>query len=336
MNNFKMSDKLKDRIMESPVSENLHGLRLDLYLSRRFSYMSRTSWQKEIIAGKLKLNGSVILNVKKHVWSGDMVEYIAGEIIEPEVDSEFVVIYENENYLAVNKTGNLPVHPSGIFFRNTLVMLLEDQRGEKFYPVHRLDRETSGAILLGKNSAAASEVQKNFSKVGKEYLAIVRGILKDEKFTIDTPIGSARNSLINKKREAYEKGSESALTEFELISSSDLYSLVKASPVTGRTHQIRVHLKYAGYPIIGDKMYGDDETIYLDYVQSGDSDKLSERAGFNRCALHSRSFAFYDPFAKQEIKITAELPSDMKLFIENNNIPVDGFNSKVKELCNCS
>lgn len=95
MNNFKMSDKLKDRIMESPVSENLHGLRLDLYLSRRFSYMSRTSWQKEIIAGKLKLNGSVILNVKKHVCSGDMVEYIAGEIIEPEVDSVSIVNFSS-------------------------------------------------------------------------------------------------------------------------------------------------------------------------------------------------------------------------------------------------
>ncbi len=323
MNNFTQIDKSKDRIMESLVSEKHHGLRLDLYLSRRFSYLSRTSWQREITAGKLVLNGSVILNVKKHLCSGDMVEYIAGEIIEPEVDKEFTVIFENENYLAVNKTGNLPVHPSGIFFRNTLVMLLEDHRGEKFYPVHRLDRETSGALLLGKNSAAASEVQKNFGKVGKEYIAIVRGNLKEEKFTVDTPIGDARKSLISKKREAFENGSESALTEFELISSSGLYSLVKASPVTGRTHQIRVHLQYAGYPIIGDKMYGDDETIYLEYIKSGDSDKLSERAGFSRCALHSRSFAFYDPFEKKEIKIIAEIPCDMKLFIENNNFPMN-------------
>ena len=120
MNNFTHNEKSKDRIMESPVSENYHGLRLDLYLSRRFSYMSRTTWQREITAGKLILNGSVILNVKKHVCSGDMIEYIAGEIIEPEVDRDFTVIFENENYLAINKTGNLPVHPSGIFFRTTI------------------------------------------------------------------------------------------------------------------------------------------------------------------------------------------------------------------------
>ncbi len=318
--NFIQNDKSRERIIESHVGEGHDGLRLDLYLSRRFSYMSRTSWQKEILAGKLILNGSVILNVKKHIYSGDMIEYIAGEISEPEVDTEFNIIFENENYLAVNKTGNLPVHPSGIFFRNTLVMLLEEQRGEKFYPVHRLDRETSGALLLGKNSTAASEVQKNFGKVGKEYLAIVYGDMKDEKFTIDMPIGPARNSLINKKREAYSQGTESALTEFELKNSSGIYSLVKASPVTGRMHQIRVHLKFAGYPIIGDKMYGDDETIYLDYVKSGDSEILARRAGFTRCALHSHSFSFFDPFEKREIKIIAGIPRDMDLFLKNNNL----------------
>ena len=288
----------KERIMESLVNESYDGLRLDLYLSKRFSYMSRTSWQKEISAGKLKLNGLVILNVKKHIYSGDMIEYIAGEINEPAVDPEFTIIFENENYLAVNKTGNLPVHPSGIFFRNTLVMLLEDQRGEKFYPVHRLDRETSGALLLGKNSAAASDVQKNFSKVGKEYIAIVRGNVAEKEFSVDMPIGPAADSLINKKREAYDGAEESALTEFKLVSSSGIFSVVKAFPVTGRMHQIRVHLKYAGYPILGDKMYGNDETIYLDYVKNGDSEELTERAGFHRCALHSHSFSFFDPFEK--------------------------------------
>jgi len=320
MSNLIHGNRSKERIMESQVGDGSDGLRLDVYLSKRFSYLSRTSWQKEITGGKLILNGQLTLNVKKHIFSGDIIEYIAGEIVEPSIDNEFSIVFENENYLAVNKTGNLPVHPSGIFFRNTLVMLLEDQRGEKFYPVHRLDRETSGAILLGKNSAAASEVQKNFSKVEKEYIAIVRGDLKEGRFAVKTPIGPARNSLINKKREAYDGGDESALTDFELISSSGIFSLVKAYPVTGRMHQIRVHLKYAGYPIIGDKMYGDDETIYLDFVKSGDSDKLAERAGFSRCALHSHSFSFYDPFEKRDIKIIAEIPGDMELFLKNNNL----------------
>jgi len=314
----------KKRIIESLAGDGHDGLRFDLYLSRRFNYMSRTSWQREILAGKLKLNGSVTRNVKKHIYSGDMIEYIAGDINEPAIDPEYSVIFENENYLAVNKTGNLPVHPSGIFFHNTLVMLLEDARGKKFFPVHRLDRETSGALLLGKNSAAASEVQKNFSKVGKEYIAIVRGNSTERNFTVDMPIGPARNSLINKKREAYPGAEEAALTKFEFLSSSENFSTVKAFPITGRMHQIRVHLQYAGYPILGDKMYGDDETIYLDFVKTGESEKLIERAGFNRCALHSRSFSFFDPYENREIKICAEIPSDMELFMKNNNLPVSG------------
>jgi len=310
----------RERVIESFVNEGYDGLRLDLYLSKRFNYMSRTSWQKEISAGRLRLNGSVILNVKKRIYSGDMIEYSAGEIHEPDIDPEYSIIFENENYLAVNKTGNLPVHPSGIFFHNTLSMLLEDQRGVKFFPVHRLDRETSGALLLGKNSAAAAEVQKNFTKVGKEYIAIVCGEVIEKEFKIDIPVGPARNSLINKKREAYEGGEESALTGFKVLSSSGVFSVVKAFPVTGRMHQIRVHLKYAGYPILGDKMYGNDETIYLDYVENGDSENLTKRAGFNRCALHSYSFSFFDPFEKREIKICAEIPRDMELFIKKNNL----------------
>lgn len=310
----------KERIMESSVNEEHNGLRLDLYLSRRFSYMSRTSWQREITEGRMKLNGSVILNVKKHVSTGDLVEYVPGEIKEPGIDAGYSIIFENENYLAVNKTGNLPVHPSGIFFHNTLVMLLEERFSKKFFPLHRLDRETSGALLLAKNSAAASAVQKNFGKVDKEYTAIVSGEVKEKNFKIDTPIGPARNSLINKKREAYPGAEESAITEFSVISSSGIFSLVKAFPLTGRMHQIRVHLKYSGFPILGDKMYGNDETVYIDYVKSGQSESLTKRAGFHRCALHSNSFTFFDPYEKREIRINAEIPPDMEYFIKNNNL----------------
>ncbi len=310
----------KERVIESSVTEEFSGLRLDRYLSMRFSYLSRTVWQREITSGRLKLNGSVILNVKKHIYTGDIIGYNAGEIVEPAVDPDFTVIFENDNYIAVNKTGNLPVHPSGIFFRNTLVMLLEERRGEKFYPVHRLDRETSGALLLGKNPSAASAVQSSFGKVGKEYIAIVRGGLTGGDFKVDLPIGPARNSLINKKREAYAGAEETALTAFSPVSTSGLFSVVRAFPVTGRMHQIRVHLKYAGYPVLGDKMYGDDEMIYLDYVKNGDSEQLRERAGFPRCALHSLSFSFHDPFEMRDIKITAEIPSDMASFISDNGL----------------
>ena len=139
-----------DRMIESPVPAGYEGLRLDLYLSKRFSYLSRTSWQREIEEGRVLLNGAVILNVKKKVLEGDLILYNPLSLEEPEVDFNYSIIFENDNYIAVCKTGNLPVHPSGIFFKNTLITSLEEKTGCRFYPVHRLDRETSGAILLSR------------------------------------------------------------------------------------------------------------------------------------------------------------------------------------------
>lgn len=304
-----------ERMIESAVPAGYAGLRLDLYLSKRFSYLSRTAWQREIESGRVLLNGSVMLNVKKRVSEADRVLYNPRSFEEPEVDFNYSVIFENENYVAVCKTGNLPVHPSGIFFRNTLIISMEERSGKKFYPVHRLDRETSGVILLGKSAEAASSVQRNFSSVCKEYVAVARG-MTPESFSVGVPIGPARNSLIKKKREAYAGADEEALTLFTRISSSGGFSLVKAAPVTGRMHQIRVHLKYSGHPVVGDKMYSDDETIYIDYVNSGNSEDVIARAGFERCALHSSLLAYYDPFEKRDIKISAELPEELKLLVK--------------------
>jgi RluA family pseudouridine synthase len=249
------------------------------------------------------------------VNEGDRVLYNPPSFEEPEVNFNYSIVFENENYIVVNKTGNLPVHPSGIFFRNTLVISLEEKSGKKFYPVHRLDRETSGAILLGKNAEAASSVQTNFSNVSKEYIAVVRGVTEGS-FSVDVPIGPARNSLIKKKREAYPGADEAALTHFTRLSASGDYSLVKAVLVTGRMHQIRVHLKYAGHPILGDKMYSDDETIYLDYVESGLTEEVILRAGFPRCALHSSIITFYDNYEKREMQVAAPLPEDMRSLVD--------------------
>jgi len=303
-----------DRMIESAVPAEFAGLRLDLYLSKRFSYLSRTAWQREIESGRVLLNGLVMFNVKKHVSEGDRVLYNPPSLEEPEVDFNYSLIFENDNYIVVNKTGNLPVHPAGIFFKNTLVISLEEKTGIKFFPVHRLDRETSGAILLGKSAEAASSVQKKFSNVSKEYIAVVRGV-PEGSFSVDVPIGPARNSLIKKKREAYHGAAETALTHFERLSTAGDYSLVKAVLVTGRMHQIRVHLKYAGHPIVGDKMYSDDETIYLDYVESGLTPEIISRAGFHRCALHSSVIIFYDNYEKSEISVTAPLPEDMSSLV---------------------
>jgi RluA family pseudouridine synthase len=311
-----------DRVIESPVPDVFAGMRIDLYLSRRFSYLSRTTWQKEIESGRVYLNGIVQKNVKKRLCARDLVGYIAQDIQEPEVDFSYSVLFEDDRFLVLNKSGNIPVHPSGIFFNNTLVMHLERERGVKFYPVHRLDRETSGAILFGKDPAAASAVQSCFDRVTKEYLAVVRGTPEKREFSVELPLGPALNSRIRKKREAYPGAPESAVTRFKSVSSGVGVSLVKASPVTGRMHQIRVHLQYAGYPILGDKIYSYDESIYLDYVENGNTENVISRAGFNRCALHSSSLIFFHPFTENNITVRAALLPDMEDLLQRCSLTI--------------
>ncbi len=301
-----------ERIISSAVPAGTDQQRLDLYLSSRFNYMSRTSWQREIAEGRVVVNGLAVFVPGRKIKPGDMITYIASEYEEPEIDPRYRIIFEDEHFIAVNKSGNLPVHPSGVFFRNTLVMLLEKDLGAKFFPVHRLDRETSGAILFGKSSEAASMMQKNFGSFAKSYRAVVRGVPENAEFTVDVPIGQARVSAIRKKREAYAGAPEQSCTRFSVLSASVNSAFLEAVPVTGRMHQIRVHLKYAGCPIIGDKLYGEDETVYLDYVEHGLTESVIERAGFSRCALHSYGIGFVHPFTGRDIKIHALLPGDME------------------------
>lgn len=310
----------RDRIIASAVPAGAGEQRLDIYLSSRFNYLSRTSWQKEIVQGRVLVNGSPVSVPGRRIRPGDMVAYIAGEYKEPDIDPGYSVIFEDEQFLAVSKSGNIPVHPAGIFFNNTLIMLLENDFGVKLFPVHRLDRETSGAILFGKSAEAASMMQKNFGSFAKSYRAVVRGVPVRKEFTVDVPIGQARESLIRKKREAYPGAAEESCTRFRLISASDSSALVEAVPVTGRMHQIRVHLKYAGHPIIGDKLYGEDERVYLDYVENGLTDSVVERAGFIRCALHSYSIGFVHPYKGTDVSIIAPLPDDMKRLIDERGL----------------
>ncbi|MCP4134873.1 MAG: RluA family pseudouridine synthase [bacterium] len=304
-------------INESIVPEDCSGLRIDKYLAKRFTYLSRSQWQKEIRAGRITLNNKEIRNDHKKVMEGDSILYSGREIEEPEIDRNYSILFEDANYMAINKPGNLPVHPAGRYFFNTLTAILEEDFGCKFFPVHRLDRETSGLILMAKNSEAASKIQSSFHRVKKSYIAIVHGSVNSNEFSIDLPIGPAKNALVRKRRAAFPGAEESAATHFKKLLTFGDYTLVKAMPVTGRLHQIRVHLNYAGFPIVGDKIYGLDERFYLEFIEKGLSEELLEKLILPRCALHSRSLLFYHPFLDKDILIKAPVPDDFRDFIES-------------------
>lgn len=304
------------QLTQSTVHENAPDQRIDKYLAERFSYQSRTQWQKEITDGNISINGKKIQSYNKKVRAGDVVLYEGDEHVEPEVNRDYSVIYEDDFLIAVNKPANLPVHPAGIFYENTLISFMQKDYGIKLYPLHRLDRETSGVILIGKDAEVSSRIQTNFHTVKKSYLAIVHGTVNQDFFSVGLPIGPARNSKIRKKREAYPEAGETAFTGFKKLFSFDKYTLIKAIPETGRQHQIRVHLNSASYPILGDKVYGKDEDSYLEFIRTGITEQLLSKLEFPRCALHSRSIYFHHPAYKKMMYIKSSLPDDLKKFIE--------------------
>ncbi|PKL39129.1 MAG: RluA family pseudouridine synthase [Spirochaetae bacterium HGW-Spirochaetae-1] len=304
-----------ERIIESTVPGNFDGYRLDRYLAERFTYLSRSAWQREIGAGNISLNGSVVVNYHKRLKGGDFMSFTGRDIYEPEVDRDYALLYEDDDILAVNKPGNIPVHPSGRFFHNTLLMILQEDRGQSLFPVHRLDRETSGVILFAKNAETVSLLNRKSDSWEKIYLALVHGTVGEGPFMDNTPIGSDPRSHIQKRRAAYEGAPEEALTLFERISVFGKYSLVQATLRTGRQHQIRVHLLHQGYPIVGDKLYGLDERYYLEFIEKGYTPELLTKLGFPRSALHAWKLHFPHPRMGKIISVVAPLPRDMEEFI---------------------
>ncbi len=298
------------------ITERYSKQRIDLFLSKEYHYLSRTEWQKEIARGKMSCNGEVITGYDKIIKTGDVITYAGRDSVEPAVDANYTVLYEDKHLLAVNKPGNLPVHPAGIFYHNTLISILQKQYQHKLYLLHRLDRETSGVIILAKNDSVASEISKDFNTVKKTYIALVHGVPEKDVFTTEVPIRFDTGSGIEHKRIAHTGAGERACTIFIRIASFNGFSLLKAVPRTGRQHQIRVHLKYEGYPIVGDKLYGCDETIFHEFIKKGPTDEIERKAGFRRSALHSRSLTLWHPMMHKKICIKAPLQDDMKALIQ--------------------
>ena len=304
-----------EKITVSTVPETVPEQRIDRYLAGRFTYFSRSRWQKEIQDGRVLCNGRPVTSGHKTVKAGDSISYAGTDREEPPVKTDYSVIFEDDHLLAVNKPGNLPVHPSGCFFNNTLLMLLRKSFGEEIYPVHRLDRETSGLILFSKNRELTAAFQQGLSKGQKTYLAVVHGHPEKESFTVDVPIGNDIKSPIRKKRAAYEGAPESALTRFTAVSDHGDFSLLRAEIETGRQHQIRVHCLYSGLPIVGDKIYGIDETCYLEFIEQGVTERIISTLKFHRCALHSSSISLVHPVSGRRMLLESPLPPDFRQLV---------------------
>lgn len=268
------------------------GARLDRALSELFPDHSRSSLARLIVEGHVSVDTSVAGKTSQRVASG---QTIAVEFPEPSPakiasqDLPLTVLYQDDDLVVVDKPAGLVVHPAAGHIDQTLVNALlfhvKDLSGigGELRPgiVHRLDKDTSGVMVIAKNDRAHRELTEAWhtDRVRKEYLALVYGTPTRERGTIDAPVGRDPR---DRKRMAVIKGGRNAITDYEIVERLRYVSLLKCTLRTGRTHQIRVHLKKLGHPIVGDPLYSGAQW-------KGLPDKRLQKvlASIDRQALHA-------------------------------------------------
>lgn len=267
-------------------------------IEHEFSLSSRTL-SKLKKSGGIKVNGENV-TVRYILKNSDIltltIDDTPSENIE-KVNIELYVLYEDDDILVVNKPLGMPTHPSQGHHNDTLanaVMYRYRDTDFTFRAITRLDGDTTGVVLIARNALSAQRLSDYLQKgsIKKEYAAVVLGIPSPQKGVIDAPISRCENSVIKRKISADGKDSVTRY-EVDFIRNDGKYSLVKAFPVTGRTHQIRLHLSHIGYPIFGDFLYGEP----IEGV---------------RAYLHCRSLSFPHPMTGEMLTVTAPLPKDIK------------------------
>lgn len=304
-------------IFSSIVPPQRGGTRpLSDYLAERFTYYDREGWTAQIMAGKLTVDGC---NAAPDdlVGAGQTVTYDPGEFEEPPADLSYSIIYEDEWLLAVNKPGNLLIHRAGRSFKNNLMYHLRSVHTPA-YPdansIHRLDRNTSGVVLIARNPRALAEISRQFRsrQIDKIYIALVHGI---PAYTtgqiINSPIDKDPDSATGSKFRVDAAGKE-AITRIESCEAvGTAFAQLTIKPLTGRTHQLRVHCAHIGHPLVGDQLYGSDRKFPTVEGFGTQENRGNECITWSRHALHCARITFYHPFKKGECSIEAPLPADM-------------------------
>jgi 23S rRNA pseudouridine955/2504/2580 synthase/23S rRNA pseudouridine1911/1915/1917 synthase len=306
---------LDKRIIKTKLPDTADGSRLAAYLAERFSYHSLEKW-RELIA-----DGQILLNDKRVpedtiLHGGDVLTYVPTKLEEPPVDLDYSIVYKDDDILVINKSGDLPCHPAGPFFKHTLWHHVSGIYG-KIYLINRLDRESSGLLTAARSPEIAGKLSKQLPLMEKEYRALVFGEFC-EAINARGFLVQDSTSIVRKKRrfvfpEQVTEGTETICdveTLFEPLWTKDGISMVKAVLKTGRPHQIRATLFSLGFPLVGDKLYGPDDRIYLKIRENKISASDWEKLRMRRQALHSYRLRFVHPLTHREMEFTAPLPKD--------------------------
>src|SRR5664279_95250 len=325
------SETLYER-MNLVVDKGQDPMRLDKFLTARIENISRNKVQQAIEGGRVLVNNKTA-SANYKIRPGDSIvcfsdrQSVGEEIIPEKMDLN--IFYEDDEVLIINKPPGLVVHPASGNYSGTLIngvayylqehnQAISEETLPRFGLVHRIDKNTSGLLVLAKTSRAVASLAKQFfsHSIKREYQALVWGDLKENKGTIIAHVG--RHLRFRKLFEAYPEGDygKEAVTHYEVLERFGYVTLIKCVLETGRTHQIRVHMKYLGHPLFNDETYGGNKilkgTILNKYKQFVEN-------CFSLCrrqALHAKTLGFIHPATNQEVLFDSELPEDMRDLID--------------------
>jgi 23S rRNA pseudouridine1911/1915/1917 synthase len=228
------------------------------------------------------------------------------------------VVFEDEDVLVVDKPGGMVCHSAQRPEYGSLADWLREHGVPTPRMINRLDRETSGLIVVAKNEPAAKTLGKAVLRreIEKEYRAVCWGEFEQDQGVIDQPIAVSQTSVVYTKRVVDSAAGKPSRTEFAVEKRLRGFTVVRLTPRTGRAHQLRVHLAWLGNPIVGDKVYGPDETLYLQFIKDGVTNEMLDKLLLPRHALHAERVSFLHPRTRERAAFVAPLPEDMRTFIE--------------------
>jgi len=287
------------------------GMRIDSFLAKYcLTDLSRSQIKPLIVNGNILVN-NLIVSPHYRIHESDAIAYdgqsveVPDDVLPQKIPLD--IVYEDDDLLIINKQPGLVVHPAAGNRENTLVNALKyyfDENlstfggAERAGIVHRLDKETSGLIIVAKNDFTHKKIANQFKSrtVSKSYLAIVKGIVQHDQGKCDQPIGKGR--IFKKRMIVQHSEGKAALSEYTVVERYAYATLLEVKIHTGRTHQIRVHMKYMGHPVLGDCVYGVSSPL------------------IDRQCLHAHKLEFNHPKSKKRMSFVAQLPSDMKQVIK--------------------
>jgi 23S rRNA pseudouridine1911/1915/1917 synthase len=306
-------------------------MRIDNWLACLLKGKSRTNIKNAILVGCIRVNGKTVKPAYK-VKPGDEVAVLLPHPPPPELSPEYIPIdlpYEDEDFIILNKRPGMVVHPGVGNWRGTMLHALlyylnsdrlDRPRAEWKFPslVHRIDKDTSGLLVIPKHEFSNSFIARQFYErtIDRLYNAIVWGDVKQDQGTIVGHVG--RSKVDRKKFRVYEDGSEgkSAITHYKVLERFGFATLVQCKLETGRTHQIRVHMKHIGHTLLSDWFYGGSEILVRKQTPKWEEFARNLMTVIPRQALHARTLGFTHPMTRTKVFFDSELPEDFQLAIE--------------------